>query len=152
MTNENQIAATVSVDIEADLERVWRALTTSAGLEAWMGHGSFLGRATGDELVMSDPVTGQPKRGVLEQVNFHERLVYTWWSEESADQTSEVTITVEPIETGTRVTVVERDLASVSGPVASSTATERRGASWAWRTALLALAAQTILVAATSRP
>lgn len=152
MMNDDQVAATISVDIEADIEHVWRALTTDSGLEAWMGQGSFIGADAGDEIYVNDPTSGDPKRGVLEQVLPEERLVYSWWSEGSPDQVSEVEISVETVETGTRVTVVERGPAENSGrTVASAAASVGRGASWAWRTALLTLAAQTMFVAATSR-
>jgi len=144
MQSANPTEVIVSLDIEADLERVWQALTTGEGLARWMGNGSLLGRSAGDELYFTDVVTGAPKRGIVDELIPQRSVAYTWWPETDPDDASEVSIRLEPCESGTRVTVVESRPESAAGPTMASTAS-RRGSSWAWRTALLVLAAQSML-------
>ena len=123
----------VSVDIDAAPEDVWHALTTEDGLAGWMGDGSQVGERQGDDLIMADIVTGQQRRGVLDEVSPQHRLGYTWWPETDPDQATRVSITLVPCPSGTRVTVVE------TVPSASLSAHATAVASWPWRAALLSL-------------
>ena len=138
--------AVIDVELEADLEAVWRALTTDAGLADWLGAGSTIGQAPGDALWVNDIVTGEHKRGVLDEVTPQRRLGYTWWPETAPDQATRVAISLEPLPGGTRVTVVEsRPFAApaVASVARAQAATDQLVApmagEWAWRTAVLRL-------------
>jgi len=160
--------ADVFLDIEADPERVWRALTTDGGLAPWMGDGATVDPRPGGLVALPDPVGGSTRRGRVERVDEGDRLDFTWWPAlRPADRTS-VSITVSPTETGCRARVIERQTLAESGaragrstgPIGVSTAssalptapgatasggrsTVRAGgstiASWSWRLALLSL-------------
>ncbi len=156
--------ADVFLDIEADPDRVWRALTTDGGLAPWMGEGATVDPRPGGLVALPDPVGGTTRRGRVERVDEGDRLDFTWWPAlRPADRTS-VSITVSPTETGCRVRVVERHeaamaatgrpTASLGRPAASvasaawpntsaprPTASAGRStiASWSWRLALLSL-------------
>ncbi len=144
--------AIVEVDIDADLESVWHALTTDDGLASWIGAGSTIGSAPGEELHVHDIVTGQHKRGFLDEVTPLKRLGYTWWPETQPEHSTRVAISLAPSHTGTRVTVVESrptrpvakvplsTSASLPAVAVSSCAAPSLaafGLEWAWRHALL---------------
>lgn len=132
----NEPVATITLDIESTPEAVWTALTTDEGLAAWMGEGAVAGTSPGDLIVMPDVVTGRERRGRIGAVDERERLTYTWWPEDDPLTATNVAITLEPCEIGTRVTVVE------TNPSASASASLSLGAtSWPWRAAMLSLAA-----------
>ena len=132
--------AIIEVDIDAAPESVWQALTTDDGLANWIGAGSSIGTSPGDELDVHDVVTGQRKRGYLDEVTPLKRLGYTWWPETAPEHSTRVAISLEPCETGTRVTVVE---SRPSAPVAARHArlqancAARIGVDWTWRQAML---------------
>ena len=135
MTSEEIHEVAVDQDIDAPVEEVWEALTSTEGWAGWMGRNSTLGDDVGEPLYAADPVTGEPKRGQIDEFDAGRRLGYRWWPEQNPDQTSHVAITLTPCESGTRVTVVE----TVPGhAVCSATA---QSASWMWRGALVAVVA-----------
>ncbi len=160
--------ADVFLDIEADPDRVWRALTTDGGLAPWMGEGATVDPRPGGLVALPDPVGGSTRRGRVERVDEGDRLDFTWWPAlRPADRTS-VSITVSPTDSGCRVRVIERQTpatttaaagratasigssvssaggsalaapASGSVPVARSF-TRSTVAGWSWRLALLSL-------------
>jgi len=102
--------AQTSVDIDADPEEVWDALTSSGEPDSWHGEGSVIGEEPGDSLYISDPATGRPKSGIVERVVDNELLEYTWWPIDDPDAASRVAITLLPTPAGTRVRVTERPL------------------------------------------
>jgi len=129
--------ATISLDIEASPEDVWRSLTTDEGLAAWLGDGSTMGAEPGDDLFVTDVVTGEPKQGRVDEIERGERLVYSWWPDQEPDSATRVAITLVRCVSGTRVTVVEARPGMAEARASTS-------ANWAWRTALLSLAATTM--------
>lgn len=96
-----------SVDISVDTERVWQALVTDRGLEPWMGEGASIEPRIDGELRLPDVVGGRPRRGHVERVEEFHRLDFAWWPEHRPIERSHVSITLVPLETGTRVTVTE---------------------------------------------
>lgn len=159
--------AVVRVDIDAAPDDVWQALTTDDGLAGWLGDGSSIGTDVGDEIDLHDVVTGERKRGVLDEVSPGHRLGYTWWPETKPGAATRVAISIEPTHTGTRVTVVEsRPLIATAGPAVAGSAMSRglRRSSgpkamamapvrseWAWRTALLTVMCESRSLAAAGR-
>lgn len=98
------------LDIASDPDDVWEALTSTDRGNSWHGEGSIIGNEAGDTLYIADPVSGRPKSGIVETLLPSKRLAYTWWPIEEPDEASHVTITLEPIPIGTRLTVIERPL------------------------------------------
>jgi len=144
--------AVVDLDIDASPEEVWHALTSDEGWVEWMGEESTIGTGVGEELYAVDPVTGQPKRGEIDEFDKAQRLGYRWWPEQDPRDASQVSITLTPCESGTRVTVIETmpGVALCGGsspkPPCSSTA-----ASWCWRVAMISLVAQSVRVGGLAR-
>lgn len=137
--------ATIHHDIAASPEQVWRALTTDDGLAPWMGDGASIEDAPGGEVVMPDVTTGRPRRGRVQSRERNRSLCYEWWPEDEPNAITDVSIELEPIEAGTRITVVERRAPRIGIAHAScahiTSVGMQAGASWAWRGALLAVAA-----------
>lgn len=140
----------VSVELDAAPDDVWQALTTDAGLGEWIGAGSTIGTAPGDELRFNDRVSGEAKRGFLDEVTPRRRLGYTWWPETAPERSTRVAITLEPHHAGTRVTVVESRpmpargasarIAGRNATCSTLAATMSDGrADWEWRAAVLVL-------------
>ena len=73
---------TREVVLEAPLDEVWDALTDPAQLEKWFSE------------------DGEERELVVEEVETHRRVAYTW-------EEGHVTIEIEEVETGTRVVVTE---------------------------------------------
>ncbi len=137
-TDERATDPTSEIDIEAGASDVWHALTTDDGLAGWLGDGATIEPEHQGELVAPDPVGGTPRRGIVDDIEPEQRIGFTWWPETDPHDRSFVTITLEPVEVGTRVRVVERPLVIV-GAVDATAVTHR--AMWAWRGATLQLAA-----------
>lgn len=134
--------AIIEMDIDAPVQDVWDKLTTTEGLASWMGEGSTIGSRCGDELHVHDIVTGQYRRGVLDEVTPARRLGYTWWPETRPHQATRVAISLDPHPGGTRVTVIEsRPLpAAKRAPQARACATvSATSSAWVWRSAMLTL-------------
>ena len=166
-SDQGHDGAEVSVDIAADLDRVWEALVTDGGLEPWMGRGATIDPRPDGTLEVPDIVGGQFRRGLVHTVDVGDRLGFTWWPEQRPTERSDVSITLTPSEVGTRVTVVEVPLVAhrhsnasagprVTAAAAHETATADQTAvlsmtgslrgCWSWRLAVLALASQMVRV------
>lgn len=152
------------VDLDAEPEAAWSALTTTDGLAPWMGEGSSIDVRPGGLVALPDPVGGATRRGKVDRIDDGQRLDFTWWPALRPADRTEVSITLEPITGGTRVRVVERrpvaarasgtasSIASASTPPATSGACSdtnppARGGTarlpiglWSWRLAVLAVA------------
>lgn len=102
-----QPTACVSVDIAAGVGAVWEALVSDGGLEPWMGDGATIDPRPGGRLILPDPVGGRPRAGLVDTIDDRSELRFTWWPMTRPAERSTVAITVEPIETGARVTVRE---------------------------------------------
>ena len=92
--------------LEADPERVWEALTNEALLSEWFAERARLDPWEGGE-VEFDCADGE-RRGTVRRVEEERELAFTWSREGQGE--SLVTFTIEPVEYGTRLVVVERAL------------------------------------------
>lgn len=144
-------SVSVHLDIAADPARVWVWLTTGDGLAAWMGDGAALDPRPGGQLSFPDPVGGRPRHGRVTAIVDQERLDYTWWPADRPTQRSAVFVTLEPIETGTRVHVTETVVSAPPVGFATGSAPAGRRSSvaggsrsligaWSWRLALVTMA------------
>ena len=93
-----------SVDLDADLADVWRALTDPDALAGWLGADVHLDLRPGGTGVVRDP-DGSTREVLVTDVDEPNRIAWHWWHE--AGHLSRVEITVAPTATGTRVRVVE---------------------------------------------
>lgn len=156
-TDADQADAEVSIEIAAGIDRVWEALVTDGGLEPWMGRGATIDPRPDGTLQVPDVVGGQARRGLVHTVDTENRLGFTWWPEHRPVERSNVSITLTPTETGTRVTVIEAPLPTTVGTrvtmsaatgahVASARLTSSLRGCWSWRLAVLSLASQMVRV------
>lgn len=161
--SEVETAVTVSVDIEADLDRVWDALVSDGGLNPWMGEGATLDPKPGGALAFPDPAGGRLREGKVVEVDPGRQLSYVWWPADRPTERSSVAITLDHLETGTRLTVVETPLgrppvgfaraataSADSRPMAGVRSSSARSRSligtWSWRLAMVTLASQMVRV------
>lgn len=139
---DSEWAGEVALDVAADIDRVWRALTSEAGLAPWMGEGATIDPRPDGLVALPDPVGGVTRRGRVEQVDEGRRLDFSWWPALRPAEQTRVSITLVPLDEGTRVRVVERPSTPVG---AAATSTPAAGGSrttigsWSWRLALLSL-------------
>jgi uncharacterized protein YndB with AHSA1/START domain len=84
---ETGTETTRRIDIAAEPEEVWEALTTDEGRERWLE---------------DDP----GREIVVESEDAPNRLVWWWWHDD--EPPTRVEFLVVPVETGTRVVVTER--------------------------------------------
>jgi uncharacterized protein YndB with AHSA1/START domain len=92
--------------IEAEPERVWEALTDDDLLSDWFADRARLEPVEGGE-VEFDCEDGE-RHGTVTRVDEERELEFTWSRDGYGE--SMVTFTIEPVEYGTRLVVVERAL------------------------------------------
>ena len=131
----------VCLDVAADADQVWEALTTDGGLAPWMGEGATIEPRPDGLVVAPDPVGGVTRRGRVEWADPGRRLDFTWWPALRPAERSRVSITVTPLDEGSRVRVVERPCGPVAAPVPRPVAWRTAGVvgAWSWRLALLSI-------------
>ena len=120
-----------SVDLDADPDEVWRALTDPVELATWFGPVAQLDAIEGGRGRFVDD-DGQARTAVVEVVEPNRRLTFRWWSDgDGPAGASVVTFAVSPRPGGAHLIVTEQPLA------ARASASSRRA--WAWRLDLLLL-------------
>jgi uncharacterized protein YndB with AHSA1/START domain len=92
--------------LEADPERVWEALTDDDLLSDWFADRARIEPYEGGE-VEFECEDGE-RRGTVRRVDEERELAFTW--SRDCEGESLVTFTIEPVEYGTRLVVVERNL------------------------------------------
>ena len=95
--------------VEASPAEVWEALTDPDRLSQWLAEDVELDLVEGGELRIGFEDGERP--GWVESVEEERRLAFTW--ERPGCGQSRVEFTLDALPAGTRVTVVESDLASV---------------------------------------
>jgi len=113
--------------LEAEPERVWEALTDESLLADWFADGARIDPWEGGE-VEFECEDGE-RRGTVQRIDAERELAFTWARRGEGE--SLVRFTLEPVEYGTRLVVVER---AVAGPVAVALAPQ-----FAWTRRLRAL-------------
>ncbi|MGY6501267.1 MAG: SRPBCC family protein [Acidimicrobiales bacterium] len=139
-----------TVDIDAEPAEVWESLTDPDGVEAWLGTDSRLDPIEGSDLAVTDPETATTRRGLVDHVDPHRRLVYTWWPDDPTDPTPATTVDIRllPLHPGTRVIVTERPSVSATARVG---AVSSAAGAWRWRLAALELRGVGVSVATIAR-
>ncbi|MEM9202970.1 MAG: SRPBCC domain-containing protein [Actinomycetota bacterium] len=96
----NERTVTRERTIPAEPGDVWDAITEDDGLGASID-------AVPGGLVESAESDRPGRVGAVEFVSAPSRLRYRWWPVDNPDQVSTVDVTLEPVELGTTITVVE---------------------------------------------
>lgn len=109
---------TRSVDLDADRDEVWRALTDDDERSAWFGGDTCIDVRPGGTGRVVEP-DGTRRRVEVGRVEPGQRLAWRWWPDDGP--ASDVEFVIEPVGPLTRLTVTERRLAPSPVP-ASATA------------------------------
>ena len=95
-------------------EELWPALTEPDRLAEWFADSVRIDLREGGEAVFEWP--DGARRAVVEEVEVARRLSFRWAEPEGdGAHTSRVELTLEPVDAGTRLRVVETGLPSASG-------------------------------------
>jgi uncharacterized protein YndB with AHSA1/START domain len=107
----SNLAQTVerTILLDAAPEEVWEALTDETALSEWLAPEVELEPREGGELRCRYE-DGEERRGEVELVEEAERLAFRWWRPGAGP--SRVELIVEAVADGTRLTVVESQLAA----------------------------------------
>ena len=89
--------------VEADLERVWHAISDPEGLEGWLADKVSFDSVAGADARFS--VDGEERRGRIDEFVPEHAIAFTW--EREPGVSSQVRIELEPCVSGIRVVVVE---------------------------------------------
>lgn len=120
-----------TIDLDADLDAVWQALTRRDALVAWLGDAPDLEMRPGAAGRLHDR-DGATRDILVTEVDGPHRLTWHWWHEDGPLTTVEITTT--RTETGTRVRVVE----TLDPEVTRASANARSGGKIAHRDATAA--------------
>lgn len=107
-----------SVDLPADADEVWRALTDVERVRDWFGAEVAWDLRPGGDVVVGPGDDGSPARlGQVDEVDRGRRLAFRWWPTEGADRHGATAVTYElvPLDEGTRLVVTEAPVASSAG-------------------------------------
>lgn len=113
------------IDLDADLARVWHALTDREELGGWLGGPIEVEMCPGSNGTIVDD-EGTVRHALIGDVDQERRLSLRWWPEDGA--VSEVIFELCPTESGTRLVVTETSLepTSVQASVAKANYWEAR--------------------------
>jgi uncharacterized protein YndB with AHSA1/START domain len=123
---------TVTREIVLPLERdeAWRVVTEPDHLRQWLADDVEIDLVEGGRIELGWDGGGS-RRGVVETVEEHERLVFRWRPDDagSLDVETTVEIGLDDVDDGTRVTVVETGFEAVPAAAAPGCMAV---SSWAW--------------------
>jgi uncharacterized protein YndB with AHSA1/START domain len=123
--SEETIAMRRRLVLPGGRDEVWRALTDPARLSEWFANEVELDLRPGGEGVFRWD-DGTERRATVEEVEDERRFAFTW--EEEGDEPTRVEITLDDVDSGTEVTVVE-------SPAPDAV---RASADWSWGLTMLA--------------
>jgi uncharacterized protein YndB with AHSA1/START domain len=99
------------IDLDADLARVWHALTDREELSGWLGGPIEVEMRPGSNGTIVDD-DGTVRHALIGDVDPERRLSLRWWPEDGT--VSEVIFELCPSESGTRLVVTETPLEPTS--------------------------------------
>ena len=97
---------TRSVELDASVDDVWRAVTEPELLGDWLGSVVELDVRPGGEGVIVE-AGGEVRRARIEEVEPARRLALRWWPEDGSGPESTVELELEETVVGTRLVVTE---------------------------------------------
>src|SRR4051794_19774530 len=111
-----------SIDLDAPAEEVWSAISDERLLSDWLAPEVELEPSEGGTLRCRHE-DGEQRAGAVRLVEEGERIVFEWGREGAAP--SRVDLMIEPLERGSRLTVVESGLQRRQAPRASAAWSKR---------------------------
>ena len=127
VVDEDALTVRRTIRIAASIEKVWSAVTDPAHISQWFGVTVLDGSGAGASGTITFPDYGAvPLR--VEAIDEPRMVSYRWGNDDAADSrpdeideaTSTVfTFTLEPIESGTQLTVVETGFEKTSNPLSN---------------------------------
>lgn len=112
MTAEPAVAVHRAVVLPVSRQRAWEAITDPDELSRWLADEVELEPHDGGAAVFRWE-DGGTRVGVVEECAEHRRLAFRWSDADSGGEESLVELTLDDVEGGTRLTVVEVPLAAV---------------------------------------
>ncbi len=116
-----------TIDIAAPVEKVWAAVTEAEHISRWFGRAEITGRGVGATGTLTWPDHGPvPLR--VEAFDAPHTVAYRWSNDDAAGtppteldvaHSTVFTFTLEPVDHGTRLTVVESGFDATSDPIAN---------------------------------
>ena len=131
-----------SVDLPADVDEVWRAVTDVEQVRDWFGAEVAWDLRPGGDVAVGPGDDGSPARhGRVDEVDRGRRLAFRWWPAEEADRHGATAVTYElvPLEQGTRLVVTEAPVASSTGGSRASASAASASAATPWDLRLVGL-------------
>lgn len=126
VVDESELTVRRTIQIAAPVEKVWSAVTEPEHISRWFGRAELDGTGVGASGTLT--WDGQPAVPVrIEEIEPRRRVSYRWGNDDAADKPAPVvddrstvfTFTLEPVQDGTRLTVVESGFAATSDPAAN---------------------------------
>lgn len=111
MDDAPDLTVTKQLDLDADTDEVWAALTDDEERERWMGGDTEIDVRPGGRGHVTDD-DGTRREVLVHEVEVGRRLTLDWWTDDDAP--SHVEFVVVPTERGSRLTVTERPLVPVA--------------------------------------
>ena len=127
---------TRTVDLDASLDDVWRAVSEPELLGDWLDSRVDLDVRPGGEGIIVEP-DGAVRRARVDEVEPARRLALRWWPEDGDGPESKVELDLEQTPDGTRVVVTETLIAGVPGSATACAAASAASGRWAARFLLL---------------
>ena len=127
VVDEDALTVRRTIRIAASIEKVWSAVTDPAHISQWFCVTVLDGSGAGASGTITFPDYGAvPLR--VEAIDEPRMVSYRWGNDDAADSRPDeideatstvVTFTLEPIESGTQLTVVETGFEKTSNPLAN---------------------------------
>ncbi|WP_217178839.1 SRPBCC domain-containing protein [Streptomyces sp. AC495_CC817] len=127
VVDEETFSVRRTIRIEAPVERVWSAVTEPEHISRWFGQTVLAGQGAGATGTMTFPDYGAiPLR--VEEYDEPHRITYCWGNDDAQDARPDVldpatstvfTFTLEAVDGGTQLTVVESGFERTSDPRAN---------------------------------
>ncbi|WP_345801361.1 SRPBCC domain-containing protein [Microbacterium sp. AZCO] len=127
VVDEGQFAVRRSIRIAASVEKVWEAVTEPAHISQWFGIAEFAGAGAGATGTLTFEGYGTiPVR--VEAFDPFRSVTYRWGNDDALgtppaevdpERSTAFTFTLEPVDGGTRLTVVESGFENTSDPRAN---------------------------------
>lgn len=102
-----QSEVTRSVELDAEVDEVWRCLTDDDERSAWFGGDTRIDVRPGGAGRVVDP-DGTRRRVHVDRVEPGRRLGWRWWRDDDDGDASDVEFVLEPVGPVTRLIVTER--------------------------------------------
>jgi uncharacterized protein YndB with AHSA1/START domain len=109
-----QVRRTLELDCSPAV--LWGLVTEAASLSSWLGRNVVIDLRPGGSGHLVDD-DGSLRRLVVHEVAFEERLRFTWWPAGDEEAASEVELSLERADEGSRLVVTETCGASASWDV-----------------------------------